>query len=506
MLSFRVLVWATAASATALLDRNLAYRSPFGDHPQFSHDTWSIHARYVHHTRRQVEDASGLVDEHYPTFYGTDFGNSPFIWSSGLNFTHSVASGDPLNTSVLLWTRAEPLSEPSTNQSPESVPVCLSWAIFDNEALIGSPVDAGQAFTSYDADFTLRVEAAGLQPDAVYRFHLADCTDLNNTNPLGRARTISSPHTPADQVNGGKNLTLAVFSCSQYQSGWFNAYGIAAYNTLADTFAHLGDYDDHEVAGQSWKAGTVDSNDSHVGCTFSPSGTCFTDRKLAAVRAYHEWVPVCQVSADNKLRIWRNFQISKLLDLTMLDTRQYDRDLTDLYYNTQYINTISSFANRSLTRPEQEAWLQNTFDQSQARGAVWRIIGSSSHNSTSLGGLISTHGTAIARTALAFLTISNRTTSRTRSSSPATRTPTGSPTSPICPSLPPPAHHRSPSSYTDPNDTANYDPATGEGALGVEFAGTAVTSTSAFGPGMGPAAADNISTALVAAPGNEQLQ
>ena len=60
--------------------------------------------------------------------------------------------------------------------------------------------------------------------------------------------------------------------------------------------------------------------------------------------------------------------------------------------------------------------------------------------------------------------------------------------------------------YTDPNDTANYDPATGEGALGVEFAGTAVTSTSAFGAGIAPAAADKISTALVAAPGNEQLQ
>ena len=37
-----------------------------------------------------------------------------------------------------------------------------------------------------------------------------------------------------------------------------------------------------------------------------------------------------QVEADDKLRIWRNFQIGKLLDLTMLDTRQYDRDLTDV--------------------------------------------------------------------------------------------------------------------------------------------------------------------------------
>ncbi|VDB92153.1 unnamed protein product [Peniophora sp. CBMAI 1063] len=74
------------------------------------------------------------------------------------------------------------------------------------------------------------------------------------------------------------------------------------------------------------------------------------------------------------------------------------------------------------------------------------------------------------------------------------RTPLSSPPSTRNRCLPPP----------DPNETASYDPATGDGALGVEFAGTAVTSTSAFGPGIALAAADQIITALVAAPGNEQ--
>jgi alkaline phosphatase D len=63
-------------------------------------------------------------------------------------------------------------------------------------------------------------------------------------------------------------------------------------------------WDDHEVADNSWKAGTADSNDTAVGCAFSPSGACFTDRKLAAVRAYHEWMPIRQVATDDKLRIW----------------------------------------------------------------------------------------------------------------------------------------------------------------------------------------------------------
>jgi len=45
---------------------------------------------------------------------------------------------------------------------------------------------------------------------------------------------------------------------------------------------------------------------------------------------------------------------------------------------------------------------------------------------------------------------------------------------------------------------------TGKGALGVEFAGTAVTSGSPFGAGVAPAAADAISRVLVA--NNTDLQ
>jgi alkaline phosphatase D len=46
-------------------------------------------------------------------------------------------------------------------------------------------------------------------------------------------------------------------------------------------------------------------------------------------------MPIRQIDADDKLRVWRNFQIGRLLDLTMLDTRQYDRDVTDVSNSTQ---------------------------------------------------------------------------------------------------------------------------------------------------------------------------
>ncbi|KAF8879717.1 PhoD-like phosphatase-domain-containing protein [Infundibulicybe gibba] len=538
----------SAAQATFLLDRNLAYKSPFADHPQFSHDTGAIQKRHIQHARRQmpVEDATPFKDEHYATFYGADFSNSPFVWKGGLNFTHAVASGDPFDTSVLLWTRAVPVE--SDGQLPDqSVPACVSFVIHTTPTLSGKPVDSGEAFTSYDVDWTLKVEAQGLKADTKYFFQFADCTNPKSVSPIGSTRTIPSPNTPANEVNGGNPLTLAVFSCSFWQNGWFNAYGVAAHNTSADIFVHLGDYiyepidgapgiaigrpvlgrelatihdyrqrlaqyrtdqslvDAHlkapwitvcthqrsgvlpspltcdaiQVGDQGWKAGTADSNDSTAGCTFSPSGACFTDRKLAAVRAYHEWMPIRQVDGDDKLRIWRNFQIGKLLDLTMLDTRHYDRDITDLIYNT-VVNTLANVNNRSTMGAAQEKWLADTLSESKARGAVWRIIGQQVlFSQLDLGGFINLDAWDGYRANRARLVdhLYNQEISNTVI-------------------LAGDSHANWVSDLSHANDT-NYDPITGHGAIGVEFAGTAVTSHSRFSDGPVPGPADDSSRQLV---------
>lgn len=109
-----------------------------------------------------------------------------------------VASGDPFDTSVLLWTRAvptpyalNPSAAPSTIPD-QSVPVCVSFSVFSNEALSGRPVSTGEAFTSYDVDFTVKVEASGLKPDTTYWFVFKDCTNENSVSPIGKTRTFSS--------------------------------------------------------------------------------------------------------------------------------------------------------------------------------------------------------------------------------------------------------------------------------------------------------------------------
>ncbi|KZW01038.1 hypothetical protein EXIGLDRAFT_603419 [Exidia glandulosa HHB12029] len=450
----------------------------------------------------------------------------------------SHPQGDPLSTSVLLWTRAAPVS--GTSQPDQSVPICVHFAIFDNPTLKGRPLDSGDAFTSWDVDFTVKVDAGNLRPDSWYWYQFSDCTNAKTKSPVGRTRTFASPNTPAHLVNGGKPLKLAVFSCSNYPFGFFNAYRIASENVSADAFIHLGDYyyeyadgvfgnghaigrilpprelatitdyrtrlsiyrtdaglieahqnapwitvwDDHEVADNTWKAGSTDSNDSVAtgGCAFSPSQSCFTDRKSVGVRAYHEWLPIRQVAADDKLRIWRNFRIGKLLDLTMLDTRQYDRDVTDDTWNRQLVASLADQPERSMMGFEQEQWFFDRLTKSKQRGAVWRVVGQQVVFSQVLEGTFFNFdqwdGYRANRQRILDHISQNKIDNVVILSGDS--------------------HANWVSDLAFPNDTKTYDPHTGRGALGVEFAGTAVSSPSAFGTSITPSAANIISQELLA--------
>ncbi|CEL57858.1 Alkaline phosphatase D OS=Bacillus subtilis (strain 168) GN=phoD PE=1 SV=3 [Rhizoctonia solani AG-1 IB] len=533
------LLFLLTAKAHPLLNANLGYRSPFIGHPQFDIDTPALHKRHQLSARQNTQSAP-FVDESYPTFYGADFGNAPLIWSGGITFSHNVASGDPLDTSVLLWTRAYPKG----TEPDQSIPVCVRYQVYDNEQLKGQVVTKGSAFTSWDVDFTVKVEVRNLKPDTWYWYTFNDCANPSVVSPVGRTRTIASANTPAQKVNGGKPLTLGVFSCSNYPFGFFNAYGYAAKSTDTDIMVHLGDYiyeyeeghygngaplnrtvsdrelatlsdyrtrlalyrtdeslaynhqhfpwilvwDDHEVADNSWKAGTADSNDTVSGCKYSPSGTCFSDRKLSAVRAYHEWIPIRQVALDDKLRIWRNFQIGKLLDLTMLDTRNYDRDITDVHYNTQYVDSVHKGENRSIMGSKQEKWLEQQLLNSKSRGAVWRIIGQqvvfTQLNLLGTIGLDSWDGYTANRKRILDLLYKRKIDNTVIISGDS--------------------HANWVSDLAYPNDTTTYNPTTGQGAIGVEFAGTAVSSPSPLGAGVSPAVADGVSKQLVSS--NPDLQ
>jgi alkaline phosphatase D len=97
-----------------------------------------------------------------------------------------------------------------------------------------------------------------------------------------------------------------------------------------------------------YRDGSSELNNTEASFMDQSHGVSVDQRKMNAVRAYFEWMPLRQVEMDDNLRIWRSFSIGKLFDLVMLDTRNYDRSITDLYWNTDYVHEISNDAGRSL--------------------------------------------------------------------------------------------------------------------------------------------------------------
>lgn len=470
-----------------------------------------------------------------------------------LNFTHGVASGDPYPHSVILWTRIAPSIEsdrsnvtvsgyvPYYSHETEQYikasanPICVEYRVGKDEKL-GNVVDKGTAYTTSDIDFTVKIEAMNLQPFETYFYQFNVC-GTNNTSPLGRTKT--SPGQDDDVSNVG----LAVFSCSNYPSGYFNAYGNAARKDEVDFFVHLGDYmyesrkgtpgvderatnpskeifslydyrtrlgqyrsdldlrlahqnfawittwDDHEIANNGYRDGFSNMNNTEA--SFKKAGGISVDaRKMNAVRAYFEWMPIRQVDLDDNLRIWRSFKMGKLFDLIMLDTRNYDRSITTLNWNDDYIAQLKDDAARSLMGSHQENWFYNQLSQSHDRGATWRIVGNQIIFSRM-------NNSAVYNDELNADQWDGYTANRNRTlhhlyanAIPNTALLAGD-------------SHANWVSDLVWLDDKPYDAATGAGAIGVEFAGTAVSSTG-YGNGRSIANSSERSAALVR--DNRELQ
>ena len=284
--------------------------------------------------------------------------------SEPVYFTHGVASGDPLADRVILWTRVLP-------GSGQSERIETTWQVAV-DAEFTDIVASGVAATDATRDYTVKVDATGLQPDRryFYRF-LAD----GLSSSIGRTRTL-----PRGEVAA---FRLGVASCSNYPQGYFNAYRHMAESDL-DLILHLGDYiyeypeggyanpvalqelgrhvqplgetlsledyrmrygvyrtdvdlqllhqrhpfvcvwDDHELTNNTWHSGAENHN---------PGEGDFFQRMRAARQAYDEWMPIRTHASGDQGPIYRSFQIGQLADLIMLDTRLHGRD-RGLEYST----------------------------------------------------------------------------------------------------------------------------------------------------------------------------
>ena len=137
------------------------------------------------------------------------------------SFRHGVASGDPLQDGVIIWTRISGVI---------SETVDVGWEVATDPEM-RSRIAAGTYRTGPDRDFTVKVDVRGLPSgrQLFYRFSAAGIE-----SPVGRTRTL-----PEGSV---ARAAFAVVSCSNYPTGYFHAYRDIAQREDLDAVIHLGDY------------------------------------------------------------------------------------------------------------------------------------------------------------------------------------------------------------------------------------------------------------------------
>ena len=327
-----------------------------------------------------------------------------------VEFLHGVASGDPLKDRVILWTRITP--------QDTSLRLEVVWEIATDDKFT-QVINTGKVQTASAQDFTVKVDADKLKSGQTYYY----CFKFGSViSPVGRTKTL--PETTS-------SVQFAVCSCSNYPAGYFYVYKEMAKQEV-DAIIHLGDYiyeygkdgyateeavklgrtlaadndkeiiklddyrkryalyhtdsdlqaaharhpfiviwDDHELANDTWKDG-AENHQANEGN--------FLDRKLAALQAYFEWMPIRPVSATDHLNIYRQFDFGSLVQLTMLDTRILARDkqLDYANYMTASGLDIAKFqtdltsTTRTLMGYTQREWLQKKMAQSTA---TWNVLG-----------------------------------------------------------------------------------------------------------------------------------
>ncbi|MCH2069732.1 alkaline phosphatase D family protein [Acinetobacter pittii] len=343
-------------------------------------------------------------------FTGCNDGSDDESPEAQADFLHGVASGDPLQDKVILWTRLTPVDL--------SAPLKVTWEIATDDQFKQN-LKTGTVQTTKTDDFTVKVDATGLQAGTTYyyRFRFG-----GKVSPIGQTKTLP--------VTTNK-VSFAVCSCSNYPAGYFYVYREMAKQNV-DVVIHLGDYiyeygvdgyatedaaklgrtlpsdnnkeiiklddyrkryalyrqdkdlqavhqrhafiviwDDHELANDTWRDG-AENHQSNEGP--------FLERKLAALQAYFEWMPIRPVSSADHLNIYRQFNFGSLVQLTMLDTRIIARDkqleytdyITASGLDAQNFQTDLTDPKRTLMGYTQRDWLVDKLKQSTA---TWNVIG-----------------------------------------------------------------------------------------------------------------------------------
>ncbi|QVJ00054.1 alkaline phosphatase D family protein [Nocardiopsis eucommiae] len=313
-------------------------------------------------------------------------------------FTLGVASGDPLHNGVVLWTRLapDPLAEDGLGGMPNSA-VEVEWQVSHDENF-GTLAASGSVETGPEQAHSVHVELERLRPraDYFYRFRVG-----NEISPVGRTRTAPVPGTRLGRFD------FAFASCQSYTHGHFTAQSHLAQEDL-DLVAFLGDYiyetpDQGSIGRGHFPEVEVRSlaeyrlrhaqyktdRDLQAAHAAFPWAVVFDDHELEnnwaddtsyeedippeefllrrehALKAYYEHMPLraAQRPAGPDLHLYRRLTFGNLVDLHLLDTRQY-RD-------AQVEDSERDDPERTLLGADQRRWLSRGLSSSKAR---WNVL------------------------------------------------------------------------------------------------------------------------------------
>lgn len=333
-----------------------------------------------------------------------------------VDFLHGVASGDPLQDKVIIWTRA----------TTDAKNVQVDYEVASDDAF-SDVLHNGSVDVNDSTDYTVKIDVQDLQAGTSYYYRFKS---NGTTSPIGKMKTL--PEGNVDRVK------MAVFTCANYPNGYFNAYTEASKIQDLDVTLHVGDYiyeygmfekdgvtpayatknatsigrelpqdndtelytlddyrkryalyhtdsglqsihatcpmivvwDDHEFANDAYKDG-AQNHDATEGD--------FDTRVEAALQAYFEWLPIRPI--ENKKEIFRSFNFGDLLSLNMLETRILARDKQLDYgaYFTQDGGFLSdkfqsdmSDTSRTMLGDSQLDWLQA---QIASSSTTWQVLG-----------------------------------------------------------------------------------------------------------------------------------
>lgn len=316
-------------------------------------------------------------------------------------FSLGIASGDPTDRSVILWTRLAPEPLLPGGGMPE-VAVPVRWQLASDQQF-RRIVQEGTSMATPDLAHSIHVDVQGLNPNTHYWYRFAAG---NAESKTGRTLTLPS---------ASQNVTKARFttcSCQHFEQGYFSAY-THMINDDPDFVVHLGDYiydvsfgasvrqhidnspllsvDDFRRRHALYKSDQFLQEahrnlpffavlDNHDALPDGDPGQVAV--RAAAYRAWYEHMPIrgWYRPGSAALATYQSLDIGTLLRLNILDTRQFRSNANISEGDPSYGFGIfrpdvpeRHNVERTMLGAEQMNWLNNRLNQSEA---TWNVVAS----------------------------------------------------------------------------------------------------------------------------------